>query len=435
LKKVGLPDEAQEEPVKVPSEKFSEQEAPETSPEPQNDTAEAPEQSLPEKKPDFDKEVELPEENQPQAEQQASPIEQVEKKTSKPASSALAQEVNAILNRPLLQAAVWVWSLAIPTFGLSILLGAIVGDFLWVFKGWLIEKALSAFKLAKGGKIDSQLKNITSQIKFSWAVKFNIIVWNLLVLLVILLIMAFFVATLKWACDGPVAKGTSWVLGYDGLCEMVENMDGGSYFDFVSSRNVEPIGPLSTQKWNEQISTIAGRYGIDACILKVVVQKESGGQESIIGCDCAANGHPEFCLQGARGQYTPAYRFNWEQCSYGIGLTQWTIFPQSRFPWCSASPSRQLFGTCYSVQDFLNPLTSLDLTARSFAANMQTFARSQGRNAPPFTRQDAEEGFWKYVGDCRGRSSGCSVQTRYVAERMALYDLCKNTSAPSLPSN
>jgi hypothetical protein len=140
------------------------------------------------------------------------------------------------------------------------------------------------------------------------------------------------------------------------------------------------------------------------------VQKESAGLPSVIGCDCRANGKPELCLEPSSVRnYYSGYRFNWDQCSYGIGLTQWTIYPAGGSgyrAWRDAqTPSRNILGQWYTVNDLLDPETSLDLTAGSFSQNL---GRAGG---------DVRAAFAAYVGQS-------SRTDALVNDRMRLYNLC-----------
>jgi hypothetical protein len=253
-------------------------------------------------------------------------------------------------------------------------------------------------------------------------------------------------------CNFPMS-GRNPIFGYKGSALGSIIGDSCQSFDLTLQRptSVNPTGevgglpagggPLSTGDWNKTILEVSSMYQIDACILKVVVQKESANvkdasgknaADRAIGCDCAANGHPEYCPD-KRKVYSSDYQFNWAQCSYGIGITQWTIFPQGRsgyMAWQSSGiPSRNLvYGVSghpdiwYTVNDLLNPTTSLELAAKTFLANMKKVNSS----GPPFNRSDVQAAFMAYVG-----SSG--RQAQLVADRMALYDMCKNSSGTAAP--
>ncbi|MBI3232297.1 MAG: hypothetical protein HYZ51_04430, partial [Candidatus Doudnabacteria bacterium] len=102
-------------------------------------------------------------------------------------------------------------------------------------------------------------------------------------------------------------------------------------------------------------------------------------------------------------------KFNWTSCSYGIGLTQWTIYPfggSGYQAWRDPqTPSRNILGQWYTVNDLLDPQTSLGLTAQSFSQNL---ARANG---------DVAAAFAAFVGQS-------SRTGQLVNDRMALYNLC-----------
>ncbi len=320
--------------------------------------------------------------------------------------------VNKAVNTYLQVLARAVWVSAIPTLGLSVLLGAVVGDFLWLLKDWAVRQAL------KAAPLPAKLKKYAAadlKIKFSLSIKIQIVAMNLIVAAAATFIFVFVLSLLWGICNSwwtayPVNK---W--GLQPACEYINKTQVGgtlsslrSSGSYVASYNT-PGGLISTSKWTEQINSAAQKWNIDACILRVVVQKESGGAESAIGCDCAANGHPDYCPD-KRKTYSSDYQFNWAQCSYGIGLAQWTIYPAGGSgykAWQSPNlPSRNLYSGWYGVSDFLNPTISLDLTAQAFSTNL---AKANG---------DVSAAFAAYVG-------ASSLQNHLVADRMALYNLCK----------
>ncbi len=325
--------------------------------------------------------------------------------------------VNKAVNAYLQTLAKAVWASAIPTLGLSILLGAIVGDFLWLLKDWAVKKAI------KIAPLPAKLKKYATadlKIKFSLSIKIQIAAMNFIIFALVAFIFVFVLSILWGVCNSwwtayPV---NNW--GLQPACEYINKTKVGGALSslqpsgsYVASYNT-PGNLISTSQWTQQINSAAQKWNIDACILRVVVQKESGGNGSAIGCDCAANGHPEYCPD-KRKTYSSDYQFNWAQCSYGIGLTQWTIYPAGGSgykAWQAANvPSRNLYSSWYGVSDFLNPVTSLDLTAQAFSMNL---AKANG---------DVSAAFAAYVG-------ASNVQAQLVADRMALYNLCKNSSTP-----
>jgi hypothetical protein len=201
--------------------------------------------------------------------------------------------------------------------------------------------------------------------------------------------------------------------GFSQECDQMNNaLESIQIYTTGTAPAPSPGGVLSTGAWTSQINAAVSRYpAVDACILRVIVQKESGGQEKIIGCDCAANGRPNLCPNGARGTYTPDYKFNWDSCSYGIGLVQWTIYPRSSSQswnrWVNPlTPSRNLFGDqFYTVDDFLDGQKSLDLAARYM------------NNLLNETNGDVRLMFRRYMGG--------GAPEAWVNERMTLYSMCK----------
>ena len=85
-----------------------------------------------------------------------------------------------------------------------------------------------------------------------------------------------------------------------------------------------------------------------------------------------------------------------------------------RRQWLSSLARRQyavqkLYSSWYGVTDLLDGKTSLDLTAKAFSANL---GKANG---------DVSAAFAAYVG-------ASNVQNRLVADRMALYGICKQGS-------
>lgn len=338
--------------------------------------------------------------------------------------AAAEKAANNALNKVLLDTSLWVWGAALPTFGLSIFLGAIVGDLLWIFKGWSVSWLQRWVK--NSPILGKFLDGSNIKVKLSGAVKANILAMNAVVAALIALVFVFVVSLLWGLCNSWYTHALMKVGGMGDMCKALDESaitrwvtaplnSTQTSTGFQPSNNV-PGDLNSTAQWTNQINATAEKFGIDACILRVVVQKESGGRADIIGCDCAYNGKPQFCPNGRQSMsYTPSYPFNWDQCSYGVGLTQWTIF-QKRFAsiptdfrrWRDINtPSRTPFGTqFYTVDDFLNPQTSLDLTA-------QAFSKYLGSNGG-----SVQAAFGSYAG-------ASASQAKFVAERMALYNLCK----------
>ena len=311
-----------------------------------------------------------------------------------------------------------------PSFGLTILAGAILGDILWavgpkIFASsakviqWVIKKVPA---LPPGLKDKLDVKNL--QLRLGWKAKAHIVAMNLVVIVLVFLFVVILIAVFWGICNSKITYLARQSYGLEPYCKSLEggfvdrglnSVTGGSG-QFQASYNT-PGGLMGTQSWTTQINTYAQKHNIDACILRVVVQKESAGIANVIGCDCRANGRGELCLEPATTRaYYSGYKFNWNACSYGIGITQWTIFPiggSGYKAWKDLStPSRSIMNNWYTVNELLDPNTSLDLTAKYFGENLK---KSNG---------DVRSAFVVYVGQ--------SSQTeRLVNDRMALYNLCK----------
>jgi hypothetical protein len=337
------------------------------------------------------------------------------------ATSKAEIEVNRHVNSYLSGIAWSLWASSIADFGLSILIGAVVGDFLWLLKDWLLERAF------RNNPLLSQFKGVgleNIKIKFSLQVKAHIIAMNAAIVGLIAILIILVVGALYGYCHSLLLYPVRLLSGSQSFCDSfnksaVSNLASSvlpSSGGYSASNNV-PGGLNSTAAWTTQINSEAQKYNIDACILRVVVQKESGGTANAIGCDCAANGKAQLCTDSSKVYYS-GYNFNWAQCSYGIGLTQWTIFPKgsSGFAaWQNATtPSRSIENGWYGVTDLLDPNVSLDLTAHNFKDNL---AKASG---------DVATAFGDYVG-------ASSQQAQLVSDRMALYNLCK--SAATTPTS
>ena len=340
----------------------------------------------------------------------------------------LAAEGSRLLNAQLMEGVALVWSSALLVFPLF--LGALIGDFLWAFKKNLIRKIIEPF--LKTDELKQQGDLIANQIKISGLVKANILAFNALSFAIP---AALILLIITLACNDPLYSrliagvsgggATGVVTGNSEICKnFTFSANAGPSFGNGGSSGGGGAsgsfgGPLNlSADLNAKINAFAGQ--VDVCMLKVVVEKESAGDSNVIGCDCQANGQPQLCTDSAKDYYS-GYRFNWNSCSYGIGLTQWTIYPQGGTgykAWSSPStPSRDVLGAFYGVTDFLNPDLSLSLTAQVLAVNYN-------KSTATDTRGKVQDAFTAYVGQSSQTAS-------LVASRMALYDLC--TSQGSLP--
>jgi hypothetical protein len=143
---------------------------------------------------------------------------------------------NKAVNSALNDAAATIWAAAIPTFGLSILLGAIIGDILWLIKDWLAEKILSGNPLLKAIP-NLNLRDL--KIKFSLLIKLQIIAMNLIVAILVVLFVVFVMAAgCNWPVPGVIAKHVNYKVTVIGAFIG----DDCKYFD---TSNLIPTGGAS----------------------------------------------------------------------------------------------------------------------------------------------------------------------------------------------
>ncbi len=322
----------------------------------------------------------------------------------------IADKKSDLAKKGLGQASAKVWNygfaISAATFfsGFDFFVGALIMDAYWIF-GHRRDPKL--FPLSPWQKMVTIAANLMP------------FIYALLLLLLILLAGCNSGEVTKRIFISMTGGSVSETASGGGICEY---LDIGNIKSFVSNQ-VEPISPgglLSTGSWVSAINTSVQKFpNVPGCMLRVVIQKESAGQADVVGCDCAYNGQPQYCPNGKQSnKYFEGFPFDWDHCSYGIGLTQWTIF-QKRYAqipndfrrWQSLNfPSRTPFGTSfYGVNDFLNPQTSLDLTAEKFSRDL--------KNKPG----DIAGAFAAYVG-------ASSSQAKFVSERMALYNMCINNA-------
>lgn len=148
------------------------------------------------------------------------------------------------------QAAMWVWGLAIPSFGLSVLLGALVGDFIWMFK----KKILN------------------------FRIKLHIIGMNLAVMLVVMLLVLFFAVTMKYMCMNPLTYSTIWVSGNSEICKALEATTIQTLFS-------EPPAPLPSNtpcaplfSGDASVNNLTNScFGSNAIKASAIAGAESGG--------------------------------------------------------------------------------------------------------------------------------------------------------------
>ncbi len=124
-----------------------------------------------------------------------------------------AKLINASISAYLLQGAVWIWAAAIPTIGLSILVGAILGDLLFLLKSFLVKRAIGVVSVAGLGQgINiSQFSpdQLAEKVQFSTGVKANIIAMNLAACVVLAIVFLFFGIILYAGCTSPLGETIS----------------------------------------------------------------------------------------------------------------------------------------------------------------------------------------------------------------------------------
>ncbi len=172
--------------------------------------------------------------------------EESDKKLDKRIKEAV-KIVNKPLNKLLTQAALGVWEASIPSVGVSILLGAIVGDFLWAFKkqlvkrflklvpGWSSGKEIPTYNEAEKAQGFQNIKEqplsqmisvdkIAEQVKISGTVKLHIIAMNLIVISVPLLVVFFILMVAVIGCNYPPNPSPSVLraLGYGEYCDAIK---------------------------------------------------------------------------------------------------------------------------------------------------------------------------------------------------------------------
>jgi hypothetical protein len=120
----------------------------------------------------------------------------------------LTKEANRLLNSFLLEQSAVIWAAAIPSLGLSILLGMVLGDFIWLAKGYIIKGILN--RLLTTEQLKKRTDEIASQIKISLSVKINIFLFNLVAIVFPVMAILLILAT---GCNYPVS-GKQPVFGY-----------------------------------------------------------------------------------------------------------------------------------------------------------------------------------------------------------------------------
>ncbi len=224
------------------------------------------------------------------------------------------------------------------------------------------------------------------------------------------MILLFVLILLLTVCNNPVYSVATFFTGPADVCKYFDATNIGSYVGAKAASTVTGsftcTGQTCTNQWDSQIQQASAAAGVDACITKTVVEKESHGNPNAIGHDSHNGSSDPF-----QASSPPLYGLNWSY-SHGIGLTQWTIFPYKPGTWIDANtPSLNWKGKFYTVADFLNPSLSLQLTAERFAANLKGSTNTD----------DIHEAFRVY----NAGNQKPPIGSQYADDSMRLYGICK----------
>lgn len=209
--------------------------------------------------------------------------------------------VNPYINGFLIEASIWIWAVAIPSIGLSVLLGAIAGDFLWAFKKFLIKRAISTTLIAKvivGKKFDAD--EIAKQVRFSTAVKANILAMNAVLFSLIFICFLSIGAFLYIGCSLPSADVSNvsdyklsvlGLAGYSNVCksfmEFTQGLNGGLKGEVSGSPSGSTGSPASgtCSPLTSGIASVANLsttcFGSNAPTASIIAAHESGGNPAI----------------------------------------------------------------------------------------------------------------------------------------------------------
>jgi hypothetical protein len=146
----------------------------------------------------------------------------------------ITDQASNLMNAFLMEQVVVIWVAAIPSFGLSILLGAILGDFIWLVKGAVIRRVLTP--LLKTEQLKKKGDEIAKQIKISGKVKVNIVAMNLIT---ILAPIAFILFVIVVACNDPTASRLIAVYNNSGGEKVTGAFTGNS--DICSAFSIKNI--------------------------------------------------------------------------------------------------------------------------------------------------------------------------------------------------
>jgi hypothetical protein len=146
------------------------------------------------------------------------------------AETIINKEVDVILNR-----LAWlVWGGAFPSFGLSILIGAILGDIIWLMGpriimssgkivNWLMSKMPVKSPLNKASDLVAKI-----QPKLSAKVKLQILLMNLIVLIILFLIIVIIIAVLYDICSSKLNYLSADAYNLNEYCASIKNLVEGA---------------------------------------------------------------------------------------------------------------------------------------------------------------------------------------------------------------
>ena len=266
--------------------------APPVGPALQKQAEEEAEKKKPEEKPG--EEAQAPEEEIPEETQRAEEARQIAQDprglksfNQKEAEVLLNKEVNAVLNK----VAIGVWATAIETVFLTVLLGAIIGDIIWIFGPKVIASSSklaswAAKKFPKMPKGFREKVDISSvKLKLSLGVKAHIAAMNAVVLLIAGLIFLL-VAALWGVCNRIEGYPLKLLYNLEGVCVVLDKVstslnDAASYANNLTTQPPPvpsgglcapvAVGPASPQ------ALASTCFGQNAPAASIIANPESGG--------------------------------------------------------------------------------------------------------------------------------------------------------------
>lgn len=199
----------------------------------------------------------------------------------------VTKEANLALDKFLMEGVEMVWAGAIETFGLTVLLGAIIGDFLWMFKNSIIRGVLKP--LLRTEFLKKKAEQIAKQIKISVKVKLNILAMNLIVAAAVMLVL-FILFVLLWVgCNYPPGItrlsyrfSVVGLAGGSSICESLDSATSG----FTGFAGGDSGGGGASGSWACQALTSGDAsvqnlsntcFGANASKASAIAGAESGG--------------------------------------------------------------------------------------------------------------------------------------------------------------